>query len=286
MQLSNSSSVTFEMKEWTAKLVFDSYLNEVLETCNGIFLAKEARGTLLKYLDRKTLPYDAAAEKLVNSALAAIPQIRDGHVVRSLYMSAHAGFEQYLRSLFEAAALSISNAKLSRSKFVAADANRAAILHQLSGWQINLAGDAFGRYFEPLAHLTIDYSQVAGAIVQCGDEKSPFLIDGKVFGFRVGNVERNTIDKLFKRFGCELPWSAFATNGQVQKLLETKAKADTDKEITKILEAALKTRNRIAHTQGEFDISKEELQKHIKFLEFLSGFLFDSLSGHITNLVK
>lgn len=286
MLLSNSSSATSDMKEWTAKLVFDSYLNEVLETCNGIFLAKEARGTLQKYLDWETLPHDVVAQTLINSALSAVPKIRDAHVVRSLYMSAHAGFEQYLRSLFEAAALSISNAKLSRSKLSALDMNRASILDRLSGWQISLAGDAFGRYFEPLAHLSVDYSQVAGAIVQCGDQKAPFLIEGKVFGFRVGNVDRNTIDKLFTRFGCELPWNIFATNGDVQKLLETKAKADTDKEITKILEAALKTRNRIAHTQGEFDITKEELRKHIKFLEYLSGFLSNALSEHVTKLLK
>ncbi|UOD30561.1 hypothetical protein INH39_02075 [Massilia violaceinigra] len=286
MLLNSFLEVISKMKEWTAKIVFDSYLNEVFETCNGIFLAKEARGTLLKYLSRETLAHDVVAQGLINTALSAVPKIRDGHVVRSLYMSAHAGFEQYLRSLFEAAALSISNAKLHRSKLSVEDMDRVAILDALRGWQISLAGDAFGRYFEPLAHLSVDYSQVADAIVQCGDEKAAFVIDGKVFGFRVGNVDRKTIDKLFTRFRCELQWSKLANNPEVQKLLDTKSKAETDKEITNTLLDALKNRNRIAHTQGEFDISKEELLKHIKFLEYFSEFLFNALSEHVTKLLK
>jgi hypothetical protein len=274
------------MNTWTAKLVFDSYLNELLETCNGIFLAKEARGTILKYLDRPTLEHDDAAKKIINTALSSIPKIHDGHVVRALYMSAHAGFEQYLRSLFEDAANSISNSKLQRDKLTKGGMDRATILETLSGWQINLAGDAFGRYFEPLAHISADYYQVAQAISQCGDKKSPFSLNGKVFGFRVGNVDQKIIERLFTRFGCVLLWDTMANIPALRTLLDTKSTVDTNKEITKMLVDSLKTRNRIAHTQGEFDIKKDSLIKQIDFLTILSKFLFDSLSTHVTTLLK
>jgi hypothetical protein len=273
------------MKEWKAKTVFHSYLDEISETCKGIFLAKEARTALYAHLNRDTLRYDGAAETLINSALGAVSKIEDGHVVRSLFMSAHAGFEQYLRSLFEAAALSISNAKLNKEKLNEDGMSRRAVLNELSGWQINLAGDAFGRYFEPLAHLTVDYAQVAKAIVQCGDAKEPFFIDGKVFGFRVGNIDQAAITRLFKRFGCTLLWDGLAVDAAVQKLLDKTNKVATEKEIVKIMAEALKTRNRIAHTQGEFGMGKEELFKQIKFLQYVSEFLFNALSAHVTKLI-
>jgi hypothetical protein len=274
------------MKTWTAKIVFDSYLNELLETCNGIFLAKEARGTILRYLDRSTLEYDNDAKILIDTALSTVAKIHDGHVVRALYMSAHAGFEQYLRSLFEDAANSISNSKLQREKLSKVGMDRPSILDTLSGWQINLAGDAFGRYFEPLAHISADYHKVAEAIAQCGDKKAPFQLNGKVFGFRVGNVDQKIIDRLFTRFGCELLWDTLANDPQIQVILDTKTKNETSKKITSVLIDSLKTRNRIAHTQGEFDIKKDALKRQIDFLSVLSKFLFESLSNHVTILLK
>ena len=286
MTLSRHSCATiFDMKEWKAKTVFHSYLDEILETCNGIFLAKEARAALYAHLNRETLRHDGAAEKMINSALGAVSKIQDGHVVRSLFMSAHAGFEQYLRSLFESAALSISNAKLNKSKLNSQGMNRAVVLDGLRGWQINLAGDAFSRYFEPLAHLTVDYSQVAHAIVKCGDATEPFYLDGNVFGFRVGNIDQSTINKLFSRFGCTLLWDGLAANLMVQKILDKTTKVETEKEIGRVMADALKIRNRIAHTQGEFGMGKEELIKQVKFLQYVSEFLFDALSAHVTKLL-
>lgn len=274
------------MKEWNAKTVFHSYLAEISETCNGIFLAKEARSTLYTYLNRETLKYDAAAEALVNTTLSSLSKIQDGHVVRSLFMSAHAGFEQYLRSLFEGAAQSISNAKLNRSTLSNDGMDRLKIIEALSGWQICLAGDAFNRYFEPLAHLSIDYPQVGKAIMQSGDGKDCFLFEGKVFGFRVGSIDQPAIEKLFSRFGHVLRWDDLASNPTSQKIFGSKSKNETAREITKYMADTLKTRNRIAHSQGEVGMGKDELIKQINFLNILSEYLFNSLSNHVNELLK
>lgn len=273
------------MVEWKAKTVFHAYLDEIWDSCEGVVLIKEARSAINTNLDRQMLSHDGAARLLVTSALSQVVKIQEAHIVRAMFMSAHAGFEQYLRSLFEAAAVSITNAKLKGSELDGNGMNRLAVLESLRGWQINLAGDAFIRYFEPLAHINVDYSRVAKAISHCEDETNFFTLEGKVFGFRVGNIDQATVENLFKRFKCTLLWDDLTSDNSFQKLMEQTNKKDTDKELTRFMSEALKIRNRIAHTQGEITMTKDELLKHISFLRYVSQYLFEKLSTHVSKFV-
>lgn len=271
------------MQGWKAADVFHAYLDELLETAQGVSVSRDARTSIATYLDRATLNTNRQAEALVNRALQAIPKIHVSTVNRALFICAHAGFEQYLRDLLEMAANSISNCKFVRTK---AEAPRKEVLRKLHGHQIQLAGEGFRRYFEPLSHIRLDYAKVASAVAQSSDEDAPFILNGTVLGLRVGNIDRKALDSIFGRFDCKIPWLKFAATANVQGILkETTIKA-TDKAVNEFLSQALEKRNRIAHTQGSIEMPEEEFYRQIQFLREVSSFLNKTMSDHISTLAS
>ena len=270
------------MLDWKAKDIFHAYLAELHETGKAISLSQEARTSILKYLNWTSLKLDNDANRLVLDALKAIPNIKTPVVARAIFVCVHAGFEQFIRDLLEAAATTISESKLLRNTMGSANKE---ILEKLYGHQIKLAGEGFRRYFDPLAHLRIDYAKVANAVVQSSQSDKPFLLDGTVFGIRVGNINREAIDSSFERFGCKISWSGFAENPVLQGILKTSGKRNTEKAVTIFLNEILVKRNQIAHTQGSLVLSMEQLEQQIKFLIELSTFLHQTLSISISNLL-
>lgn len=270
------------MLGWKAKDAFHAYLAELSDTGQGIFLSQEARASIHQHLNWNTLGGDPFANQTINSALKAISKIQTAHVTRSLFICAHAGFEQFIRELQMAAATTISVNKIKRESLSEKD---KVTIEKLVGHQIQLAGDSFRRYFEPLAHLQINYATVASAVVQSSQASHPILLDGTVFGFRVGNIDRDELDSIFKRFSCSIPWDKFAENSELKKIFKTTRKSDTDKAITEFLNKALEMRNKIAHTQGSVHIPKEELELQIRFLIEISTFLHQTLTDSINALL-
>lgn len=269
------------MASWPAEQVFHAYLDEVKETGQGVFLAKEARKLLFTYLDRGTLAQDITSEKAIVHALSALSKVNEAHIVRSLFMSAHAGFEQFLRELFDSAAEAITHAKV-----VTSNPSHVKTITSLTSWQIQLAGEGFRKYFEPLAHMQVDYTAIAAAISAGADKDKPVILNGKVFGYKVGNIDQSTIDSLFKRFNCVIAWSKFSDFAEVQILFEKKKNKETQNAVADFFEETLKVRNRIAHTQGELNMSREDLSKQIAFLKHLSTFLQATLLDHLTPLLN
>lgn len=270
------------MQGWKAKDVFHAYLDELCETSQGIFLAREARASIAQYLDRETLKTNQHAETVVNNAVNAISKIHTSVVTKALFVCAHAGFEQYIRDLLEIAASTVSSSNLVRNKVASPVKD---VLEKLHGHQIQLAGEGFRRYFEPLDHLQIDYAKVARAVAQSSDDDKPFIVEGTVLGFRVGNINRVAIEAIFSRFNCKIPWDSFAATAKLADILKTSRKKDTDKAITEFLSLALERRNRIAHTQGSLEMSEAELDQHIRFLRAISQFLHETLSAHVSTLI-
>lgn len=271
------------MQAWKAKDVFHAYLDELLETSKGVALSKEARSSIYAHLNWASLKQDSVANDSVTNALSSISKIQTSVVYRSLFICAHAGHEQFIRDLLVAAATAISENNLVPNKL---DANGKKVLDKLYGHQIQLAGDGFRRYFDPLAHLRINYTDVANAIVQSSQHDKPFLLEGTVLGFRVGNINREVIDQAFERFSCKVLWEQFADRPSLQHILKTSGKRATDKRVSDYFNEMLETRNRIAHTQGSFEMTKEELFQQIEFLKEVSSFLHQSLFENVTSLLS
>lgn len=270
------------MKSWKANAVFQAYLAELLDTAGGIGLVRDARSSIYAHLNHESLSSDADSRKLINDALGNIPKIQISLVASALFICAHAGFEQYVRDLIKAAANTISESNLVPNRL---ESSAQKILTGLYGHQVQLAGEAFRRYFEPLDHLRVDYATIANAVVQSSQEDKPFLLDGTVLGFRVGNISRPGIDSIFRLFNCTIAWNRFAGNTALQKTLKTSGIRETDKAVTEFLDRAIEKRNRIAHTQGSLDVSKEELVQQVEFLRELSSFLQQTLSDCIAALL-
>lgn len=271
------------MQAWKAKDVFHAYLDELFETSEGVTLSKEVRSSIYAHLNWESLKQDSVANESVTKALSSISKIQISVVYRSLFICAHAGHEQFIRDLLVAAATTISESNLVPNSL---DADGKKILDRLYGHQIQLAGDGFRRYFEPLAHLRINYANVANAVVQSSQHDKPFLLEGAVLGFRVGNINREVIDQTFERFSCKVLWEKFADRPSLQRILKTSGKRETDKRVTEYLNEMLETRNRIAHTQGSFEMTKAELLQQIDFLKEISSFLHQSLFENVTSLLS
>ena len=63
------------MQSWNATTVFHLYLDELFETSQGIFLAKEARQAIATHLNRESLNLDKDAERAVNTAMKSVANI-------------------------------------------------------------------------------------------------------------------------------------------------------------------------------------------------------------------
>lgn len=271
------------MQAWKANVTFHAYLDELVETSQGITLSKTARQLIAKYIDRALLAKDHEEQRIVNTALQAIPRINSAAVYKALFVRAYAGFEQYLRDLVQSAANTISDSRLVQSKL---DPPKMKIVERLYGHQIQLAGEGFRKYFEPLDHIRINYAEVAKAIVQSSDKNEPFLLDGMIVGLRINNINRDVINKIFERFDCQIQWNNFSSKATLQTLLKTKGVRETDKATAKLLNDALARRNRLAHTSGSEELLENELSQHISFLRELSTFLFDTMSECVSAMTK
>jgi hypothetical protein len=114
--------------------------------------------------------------------------------------------------------------------------------------------------FEPIEHHQIDYDALIAKLATSTKLSPQVSFDGKALSVRRGNLTCKDLEWFFGRFGYSIDWNLIGKDSVLQKHFSTKNQTQTAKELMDFIDRMVKTRNRLAHSQGAVPVRESDVR--------------------------
>lgn len=259
----------------TSHKSFIAFLDEVDKVQKCVSTLSSLRSAILPWMYLDSI--DETTKKIIKAFSDASASSPFDRVYQGLFISVHAGFEQFIRDLISDG-INIINEQ-NKSSSAIGDKFGALISHH-----IVLSGRALSSYFEPREYYKFVYPEIIQTLTTNFNNSHPSKMSGSVFAQLVGNMNFKKIEDIFDKFNFKFNPTEFARVPQMSIVLKTSGVKETEKAIIDFINLMLTLRNRLAHSQGaSSDITRDTLEKQIAFLRLLTPALSTNFITFLTS---
>jgi hypothetical protein len=150
--------------------------------------------------------------------------------------------------------------------------NLSAAFPKLKKWHTKMTGRALGTVFEPIDYLPFDFDRLSSSLGTFVATSQSVSINGDAFSIRDGNLSPDDVDHFLVRLGLELAWAEVGADKKLQKIFEASSKTAAGQAARGFLYTAVKTRNKVAHSQGAvIELSGQEIDDSISSFEGIAN---------------
>ncbi|WP_186056165.1 HEPN domain-containing protein [Burkholderia gladioli] len=250
---------------------FLAYLSEIEVEAQNAARLGDFRAAVMPWIDWGNI--DPESKRTVVAFQKA--DLNASRTFQSLFVTAQAGFEQFIREIINEAAYSITSKKVSYD-------NLLKRFGTLADHHVVASGKALSTFFEPKEHYKFIFTDIANNVCTSFSGSQGVTINGPVMSYRVGNIDSAAIDSILGRFNYLVKWDEFAKNQSLRDIFQTKGQRDTETAIKHHIDESLALRNRLAHSQGAAsDATKERLGRLINFYKEFAPLLNESFRSFV-----
>jgi hypothetical protein len=249
-----------------ASSIFVTYVDELIYHLDTITSFSRVRDTALKQINVGALPQ---AERDLALGAFKSPAFSVDRLLPMFFLSLHTGFEEFLRQLVIEFADEVNSRGLS---YVEALSRCPPLLQ----WNMKQTGAGLLTVFEPLDHLDLDFNALAKNLATTLGDSEQALLNGSTLAIRERSFNSTGIAYYFKRLGLTLSWTEMCKEKSLQLAFGGTGPTKTATDVQTFLDASLKARNRLAHSQAaSMQFTRQEIDSNAVKLKALAA-VFDS----------